>query len=180
MRINAGVWGTAAFPSVYRTDVHPFAFLPHSIRWQVLSILMTLAGAIIAGTRQHDWAATILLGAGLIGIAATIAKNVAYAWRSNVGELPGSPLWYRARVAYLHFLQPFARIRGQIRGVLSPPEVVLPRTVRQSSRGPRPSLREARRALLLISGSVAEDRFWSETWTNAERVLSQLTDWLRR
>jgi GT2 family glycosyltransferase len=36
-RINAGVWGTAAFPSVYRTDVHPFAFLPHSIRWQVVS-----------------------------------------------------------------------------------------------------------------------------------------------
>ena len=37
-RINAGVWGTAAFPSVYRTDVHPFAFLPHSVKWQVLSI----------------------------------------------------------------------------------------------------------------------------------------------
>src|ERR671928_238208 len=27
-RINAGVWGTAAFPSVYRADVHPFAFDP--------------------------------------------------------------------------------------------------------------------------------------------------------
>ena len=39
-RINAGVWGTAAFPSVYRTDVHPFAFLPHSIRWQVLSFVL--------------------------------------------------------------------------------------------------------------------------------------------
>ena len=40
-RINAGVWGTAAFPSVYRTDVHPFAFLPHSIRWQVFSTILT-------------------------------------------------------------------------------------------------------------------------------------------
>ena len=39
-RINAGVWGTAAFPSVYRTDVHPFAFLPHSVKWQVLSIVL--------------------------------------------------------------------------------------------------------------------------------------------
>ena len=37
-RINAGVWGTAAFPSVYRTDVHPFAFLPHSVQ---------LAGAVV-------------------------------------------------------------------------------------------------------------------------------------
>ncbi|MBI3493356.1 MAG: hypothetical protein HY047_16480, partial [Acidobacteria bacterium] len=43
----------------------------------------------------------------------------------------------------------------------------------------RPSLSEAWRALLLISGSVAEDRFWSETWTSADRVLGQLTDWFR-
>ena len=50
-RINAGVWGTAAFPSVYRTDVHPFAFLPHSIRWQVLSFVLTLAGVGVAATR---------------------------------------------------------------------------------------------------------------------------------
>src|SRR5205085_666006 len=49
-KINAGVWGTAAFPSVYRTDVHPFAFLPHSIRWQALSLVMTIAGAIVAAT----------------------------------------------------------------------------------------------------------------------------------
>ena len=27
---------------------------------------------------------------------------------------------------------------------------------------------------------MAEDQYWSETWTSAERVLSQLTDWLRR
>src|SRR5262249_36802348 len=31
----------------------------------------------------------------------------------------------------------------------------------------------------LVSGSVTEDRFWSETWTSGERVLSQFTDWLR-
>jgi sugar lactone lactonase YvrE len=41
-------------------------------------------------------------------------------------------------------------------------------------------LREAARALLLLAGTVTEDRFWSETWTSADRVLSQLTDWLRR
>ena len=51
-RINAGVWGTAAFPSVYRTDVHPFAFLPHSIRWQVLSFVLTLAGVVVAVDRR--------------------------------------------------------------------------------------------------------------------------------
>ena len=100
--------------------------------------------------------------------------------RSDVDSLPGSRLWYRAIVAYLHFIQPLARLRGRIRGVLSPPEVALPRAEPQTSRGPRPSLAEAWRALLLISGSVTEDRFWSETWTSADRVLAQLTDWLRR
>src|SRR5947207_11906006 len=81
-RINAGVWGTAAFPCVYRTDVHPFAFLPHSIRWQVLSFVFTIAGALIARTHEHRWFSAFLLAAGLIGIAVTLAKDLAYALRS--------------------------------------------------------------------------------------------------
>jgi GT2 family glycosyltransferase/sugar lactone lactonase YvrE len=179
-RINAGVWGTAAFPSVYRTDVHPFAFLPHSIKWQVVSFVLALMGAAVAATGNHYWAAALLLGSGVVGLAFTIAKNIAYAMRSEVDSLKGSKLWYRTTVAYLHFLQPLARVRGRIRGALAPPEVVLPRAERQTSRAPRPSLAETRRALLLVSGSVTEDRFWSETWTSADRVLSQLSDWLRR
>ena len=61
----------------------------------------------------------------------------------SLASLPGSKLWYRAVVAYLHFIQPLARVRGRIRGVLSPPEVALPPAHPQTSRGPRPSLREA-------------------------------------
>jgi GT2 family glycosyltransferase/sugar lactone lactonase YvrE len=179
-RVNAGVWGTAAFPSVYRTDVHPFAFLPHSVRWQMISFALAIAGAIVAGTTDHKWAAALLLTCGGVGVAATVAKNVSYAARSNVDALAGSRLWHRAVVAYLHFLQPFARIVGQIRGILSPPQVALPVAERQTSRGPRPSLGEAGRALLLLTGGVAEDRYWSESWTSMERVLGQLTDWLRR
>src|SRR5581483_3660370 len=83
-------------------------------------------------------------------------------------------------VAYLHFIQPLARVRGRIRGALSPPSVSLPTARPQTSRGPRPSLAEAWRALLLLSGTVIEDRYWSETWTSADRVLSQLTQWLRQ
>ena len=126
-RINAGVWGTAAFPSVYRTDVHPFAFLPHSIRWQV---------DLVRADDRRRWSSPrpattrgrrrCCSAPALVGIAATIAKNVAYALRSDVDSLPGSRLWYRAVVAYLHFIQPFARLRGRIRGMLSPPEVALP------------------------------------------------------
>jgi O-antigen biosynthesis protein len=179
-RINAGPWGMAAFPSVYRTDVHPFAFLPHSIRWQVLSLALTLLGVAVAATRQHSWAAFLLLGAGLVGIAVTIAKNVTYAMRSDVYLLSRHRIVYCAVVAYLHFIQPLARVRGRIRGAMSPPAVALPRERPQTSRGPRPSLAEAWRALLLISGTVAEDRFWSEAWTSTDRVLDQLANWLRR
>src|SRR5678815_3621759 len=136
-RVNAGVWGTAAFPSVYRTDVHPFAFLPHSIKWQVISFVLLLVGAGVAWTGLHQWAASILLGGGAVGIAATIAKNIQYAMRSDMESLRGPRFGYRAMVAYLHFLQPLARVRGRIRGVLSPPEVALPPAQAQTSRGPR-------------------------------------------
>ena len=179
-RINAGVWGTAAFPSVYRTDVHPFAFLPHSIRWQVVSSVLTVAGLIVAALRTHEWAAALLLGSGLIGLAVTITKNLTYAMRSDVTSLTGNRLWYRAMVAYLHFIQPVARLRGKIRGMLSPPAVRMPVAAPQTSKGPRPSFREAGRGLALLAGGVIEDCFWSESWTSAERLLSQLTDWLRR
>jgi O-antigen biosynthesis protein len=178
-KINAGVWGTAAFPSVYRTDVHPFAFLPHSIRWQIVSFLLIIAGVAVHLLGTHEWAATLLLGTGGIGWAVTIAKNLAYVIRSQVDSLPGSKLWYRAVVAHLHFIQPFARARGRVRGVLSPPENPLPRPTAQTSRVGRPSLREGWRAILLLSGTVTEDRFWSETWTSAARVLSQLASGLR-
>jgi GT2 family glycosyltransferase/sugar lactone lactonase YvrE len=178
-RINAGVWGTAAFPSVYRTDVHPFAFLPHSMRWQVLSLVLLLAGSGVWATGEHRWTWILLFACGGSGVAATIVKNVAYALRSEVDTLPGSKLWYRATVAYLHFLQPIARVRGRIRGVLSPPEVALPAAAARTSRGPRPSLGESWRALVLLSGGVTEDRFWSETWTTADRVLARFAEWLR-
>ncbi|MGE0448552.1 MAG: glycosyltransferase [Vicinamibacterales bacterium] len=178
--VNSGVWGTAAFPAVYRADVHPFAFLPHSVHWQVLAFVLALAGTGIAYTGRHEWAAGLLLGTGLIGIAVTVAKNLSYAWRSEVESLPGHALWYRVVVSYLHFIQPFARVRGIIRGILSPPDVVKPAGRQQTSRGPRPTLREARRALLLLCGGVAEDRYWSESWTTNEQVLSALTEWLRK
>ncbi|MCC7417145.1 MAG: glycosyltransferase [Acidobacteria bacterium] len=179
-RINAGVWGTAAFPSIYRTDVHPFAFLPHSMRWQLLSFVLALSGLAAAAGGRHALTAALLLSGGAAGLAFTGAKNLAYAFRSEVDSLPGSRLWHRAVVAFLHFIQPLARIRGRIRGLLSPPELAQPVGERQTSRRPRPILGEVWRALLLVSGTVAEDRFWSETWTSTDRVLSQLTDWLHR
>ncbi len=179
-RVNSGVWGTAAFPSVYRTDVHPFAFLPHSILWQLLSFILTLAGASVAVSGGHPWAAALLFGSGIVGIVVTVAKNLAYALRSEVGSIPRNRIWSRATIACLHFLQPFARARGRIRGMLAPPEVVQSRTDPQASHRPWPSIADGWRALLLISGSVIENRYWAEVWTSAEHYLTRLTTALRR
>ena len=70
-RINAGVWGTAAFPSVYRTDVHPFAFLPHSVRWQIVSYVLAIAGVIGFSVGGLPWVSALLLGTGAIGVRDT-------------------------------------------------------------------------------------------------------------
>ncbi len=182
-RVNAGVWGTAAFPSVYRTDVHPFAFMPHSIRWQALSLTLVLVGVLLmalglAGTGV--WAGPALLAAGLAGLAVTLARNAAYALRSDLSGVPGSHLRHRATIAYLHFVQPLARAWGRVRGMLSPPEVVRGPQAARPTMEIRPGVRDVRRGLLLASGGAAEDRFWSERWAAVEGLLARLTERLRR
>ena len=57
--------------------------------------------------------------------------------------------------------------------------MALPSIEPRTSRGPRPSRREAWRALLLGAGTVAEDQFWSEDWTSADRILTELYEALR-
>ena len=182
-RVNAGVWGTAAFPSVYRTDVHPFGFMPHSIRWQALSLTLGLVGVLLmalglAGTGV--WAGPALLAAGLAGLAVTLARNAAYALRSDLSGVPGSHLRHRATIAYLHFVQPLARAWGRVRGMLAPPEVVRGPQAARPEMEIRPGVRDVRRGLLLASGGAAEDRFWSERWTAVEGLLARLTERLRR
>jgi GT2 family glycosyltransferase len=179
-RINAGVWGTAPFPSVYRTDVHPFAFLPHSIRWQLISILLMLAGVAALAGGAAEWIANPLLAAGLVGIATTITRNLSYAYRSDVAGLPGARTWYRAVVALLHFLQPFARVYGQLRGILTPPQGAHPVQKRSSEKAPFPSASNLWHGLRLLVGSGVEEHYWKESWTTVERVLSPLSQWLRR
>ena len=181
MRVNAGVWGTAAFPSVYRADVHPFAFLPHSIWWQVVSFALTLSGLGVAATGTHRWAA----GAAARErprrpgrhhreeprVRAAVGRRVAARQQAVV-----------PRDGRLSALHPAARARARAdsRQCSRRRRLRCRPSKPQTSRGPRPSLREAVGALLLLSGTVTEDLFWSETWTSADRLLSQLTDWLRR
>ena len=90
-RINTGVWGTAAFPGVYRTDVNPLQFVPHSASWMAASTLLCLAGVPAAFVVAYPIEALLLLGAGLRRAGARRSRAA--------GSSPRAPIWpgFRAR-----------------------------------------------------------------------------------
>ena len=45
-RVNTGVWGTAAFPSVYSTVARQWQYLPHTPAWMAITLAMLLIGNI--------------------------------------------------------------------------------------------------------------------------------------
>ena len=173
-RINYGVWGTAAFPSVYSTDVHPVQFWPHSPGWMLASTLMFAAGLL--GLLTPFLGAAALLGlAGAAGWGITLGRCLTFALGSDVRGLRG-----RALVAWLHVIQPIARAVGRVRGMLSPPEATTPEhTTRSPWKAPFPALRDLWRAALLLIGGTSERDFWSEQWASHATLLTELGGVLR-
>ena len=184
-RINTGVWGTAAFPGVYRTDVNPLQFAPHSASWMVISTLLCVAGVPAGFVVAYPVEALLLLAAGLLGWGTTIVRCSLFAARSDLSRLPGTETWrgrlrYRTTIAWLHLVQPMARVYGRIRGMWSPPTTVAPEHVtRVLWKAPVPSLRDAVRSALLLVGGSAQRTFWSETWASHSALLTELAGQLR-
>jgi GT2 family glycosyltransferase len=187
-RVNTGVWGSAAFPSVYRFGSHSLSYLPHSGRWQVASIgvLAFSLGLLFTPFRTLS----VPLGmAGVAALAVTLGKCFGYAFKTDIEALPGvrrAPLrrlFYRTVLAGLHFVQPLARTYGRVRGYLVPPKTCRS-TVRQATGIPtggqvRPPVGGDLRSLRLLTGASIQTSFWSERWISVESFLAKLTDWLR-
>lgn len=186
-QVNTGVFGTAPFPSVYRTDVHPFHFLPHQPGWMTASTITLLAGlaALVARPGELAWLGVC---AGLAGWATTLGRCALFAARSDLSTaapVPGHSRrvgrWrYRALIAWLHVLQPIARAYGRLRGLASPPEVS--DTLHATGvpwRAPSPSLGTLVASARLQTGASAEWSFWSETWVAAPALLTALASSLR-
>ena len=184
-RVNLGIWGSAAFPSVYHMQAFSLAFLPHTVRWQIASATL-VAAALLVGLVFGPEAArpAAAIGAiGLAGLAVTVCQCIRYALASDIESLPGigrcsrrtSRAVYRLTIAWLHLLQPFARARGYLRGVLSPPTVAPPPAARE----PRPSPVDLACALHLLGRGTIESRFWAERWVGAASLLTGMTDRLR-
>ena len=188
--VNAGVWGSAAFPSVYHFDVHPLAHWPHSGRWQTASVGALALGLGLQFTPLRALG-PVLWVVGAAGLAVTIAKCGRYAFDTDIDELPGaqrSPralrrLFYRTVLTGLHFVQPLARMYGRIRGHLVAPKSLWPAS-RQTNDTPLPfptppPLAGAARSVTLATGASIQTCFWSERQVSVESVLAKLADWLR-
>ena len=184
-RINSGVWGTAAFPSVYTAQPHAWQLLPHSSGWMIASLGLLFVG--VFGPLAGMDAAWLPLIAGVCGIMTTVFRCAVGGWRSDLSGLPEVGRWplrknqtlYRGLIAWLHLIQPVARFRGRLRG-LSQPAVVEPQHVtRYPWKMPVPTFRDALASVRLFDRSGSERAFWSESWVSHTALLTELVGVLR-
>jgi GT2 family glycosyltransferase len=183
-KINAGPCGTAGFPSVYRTEAQALAYLPHSGRWHVAAGLLMLigAGALLVGAPQGP----LLLALGLGALAITIVRCIAYGLRSDLRAVPRvGPLGARlsraicrAHIAWLHFIQPLARVRGRVRGWIEP-SYTRRRAPAEWWRTDAATLRATAPVARWLITRPIETRFWSGRWIDAYDFCSRLARQLR-
>jgi hypothetical protein len=91
---------------------------------------------------------------------------------------PLSALAYRIVIAVLHFLQPLARLRGRIRGMMNRPAAAPTRLQVPQIFGPSP-LRHLWDGIRLGAGRPIELTFWGESWTSNSELLMGVVTRLR-
>jgi GT2 family glycosyltransferase len=192
IRVNSGVWGTAAFPSIYHQSRHPVATMPHATPWVIGNLALVLGGSLGLlpdGPNPVAWLAVAL---GVLALAITLSRTFTFADQEDIDGLPRiggldkhtSRAVYKLTIAALHVVQPLARSFGWMRGVMRP---ATERGYRAGHLQPRRDVSaDAKLATAavgspwaLLVGSTYECRFWSEAWTSAERLLPRIVDRLR-
>ncbi len=179
-RVNAGPWGTAAFPSIYHGTPHPLVHLPHSGTWQVITAALCLLALLLVVLPDSTLDAGRVLLSGLAMLGLTVGNCVRYAARTDLSTLPAplratwrDRLGIRATIAFLYYVQPFARLYGHVRGLLNPPAPVA--AAEQAARPPAQPVPAVR----LLSGRWGEQRFWSDAGVDAAALLERIARRLR-
>lgn len=180
--VNTGPWGTAPFPSVYRTSASPIGYAPHTASWLVSAVLLLVTGGFLFTTRAAGFGAALAL-AGVLGVTATVVRSLRLALQTDIRALPALPgrspktsrALARLLIAWLHVVQPLARARGRLRGVLTSPEFELShdRSV------PKPTLQSVAGILSFLAARGQALTFWSETWLSRETLLTRAVERLR-
>ena len=182
-RVNVGIWGSAAFPSVYHMQAFSLAFLPHTVRWQIVSAAFDCRGTA-AGVRHRA-------GGGHAG-SRRLASPASRSRCSSASVTRWPPTSSRSRTS--------AATRGARAGRSTawssrgctccsrspgPPAIcaaccpLQPRRRRRRLATPRPSPGDVARTLYLLGRGTIESRFWAERWIGAESLLTRMTDRLR-
>lgn len=109
--IYHGLWGASAFPSVYQGGVDRWTCLPQMVEWQALTMLAFI-GAIFT-----PWSLAL---AGLM-MAATFWQCWVHARQTKLPAARDgiSDLKWRLMISWMHYVQPWARLRGRIKGYFS-------------------------------------------------------------
>ena len=178
--LNTGIWGTAAFPSVYRTASQPFAFLPHSAAWHVLSALALVVGF---GLLVSDRTAGRGLAARAPGRGGhrhhrftllRYARSRIFAASRPSGAFPHAcPAFrcaWRSRGCTCSSRSPACA--GASADVVAATLPAVEPVIRVSLADPVPGLRDGWAALRLMAGASAERSFWSERWLAVDDLLS--------
>lgn len=151
-RIYQGSWGQAPFQSVYQRASGTWLALPLMPEWY-LSIGFLCALAVLS----LSWSPlSIFIPLLTLAVAAPVIQAIRSAFSAQL-ERPGSSLskfGRRSLIAWLHLLQPVARLYGRLRHGLT----------MWRRRGAPP-----------VSVAVArQDAFWSETWRSPHEWLVEL------
>jgi O-antigen biosynthesis protein len=109
--VYEGRFGSEAFPSIYQGGLSLWGALPQMVEWQVLTAVSLLSSILL------PW---LLIPSGL-ALLATLIGCVRHARASKIDDVakPHQVLAYRLLIVWLHFLQPWARVRGRIKGYFS-------------------------------------------------------------
>lgn len=159
-RVYHGTWNSALFQSVYQPAAGTWVSLPLMPEWYL--VIAVLAGLSVIGLLWAPllWALPLLT----LAVAAPIVQAVRSASRARFTSNPRS--WQQkaklyAVTAYLHLLQPLARLTGRLKHGLSP--------WRNRAGAESGHLFPLRRHVAV----------WSETWHANETWLGEIESALR-
>jgi GT2 family glycosyltransferase len=116
-RIYQGTWGTAPFQSVYRPAAGWLTGLPLAPEWYMAVAALAVMSLLGLVWPPLAWSLALAAAAATASVAAAVRGALAASFRDARG-----PRLRRLRLltAWLHLVQPFARLLGRLAGGLTP------------------------------------------------------------
>jgi len=118
VRVYHGLWGTAPFQGLYAAPPGPLAAMTATPEWWLLIAALAAAALLGRGWAPLAWATPLLV----LALLPPLGRAVLAGLRSPLprGLDPRARVAARALIAWLHVVQPLARLWGRLTGGLAP------------------------------------------------------------